>query len=125
MKLNDQDKASNVLQWPHTQSPWDGNLKNELALWGYSEEEKPGRCDFEYHEFTTPFEALNIDPSSVAEGGGNTCYKFRHYNGPTVEKNSDGKLPDKYIQKYKVDCKEYRVSKIWPYVCLRVTDICS
>jgi hypothetical protein len=123
MKLTDQDEASKVLQWPHVQSPWDGDLKNELALWGYSEEERPDRCDFEYNEFTTPFEALNIDPSSVAEGGGNTCYKFRHYNGPTVEKTPDGKLPDKYIQKYKVDGKEYRVSAICACVFLRVADM--
>jgi hypothetical protein len=112
MKLNDQDEASKVLQWPHTQSSWDGDLKNELETWGYSEEEMPDRCDFEYNEFSTPFEALNIDPSSVQEGGRNTCYKFRHYNGAKVERNQDGSLPDKYIQKYKVDGKTYRVSTI-------------
>jgi hypothetical protein len=109
MKLTDQDEASKLLQWPHIQSPWDGDLKKELETWGYSEEEKPDRCDFEYNEFSSPFEALKIDPSSVQEGGRNTCYKFRHYNGAKVEKNEDGSLPDKYIQKYKVDGKTYRV----------------
>jgi hypothetical protein len=112
MKLTDQDEASKVLQWPYTESPWDSDLKKQLETWGYSEEERPDTCDFEYKQFDRAFEALGIDTSAVVEGGRNTCYKFRHYNGPKVERNEDGKLPDKYIQRYKVDEKTYRVSRI-------------
>jgi hypothetical protein len=112
MKLTDQDETSKMLQWPYTESPWDGDLKTQLETWGYSEEEKPDTCDFEYAQFDRAFEALGIDTSAVQEGGRNTCYRFRHYNGPKVERNEDGKLPDKYIQKYKVDGKTYRVSRV-------------
>jgi hypothetical protein len=111
MKLTSQDDASKVLQWPYTESPWDGDLKKELETWGYSEEEKSDTCDFEYAQFERAFEALGIDTNAVQEGGRNHCYKFRHYNGPKVERNEDGTLPDKYNQKYKVDGKTYRVSK--------------
>ena len=46
-----EDNSNAMLQWPYTQSPWDGDLKPELRKWGYlnddkAHEQEDSRCNF-------------------------------------------------------------------------------
>lgn len=114
MMMNDQEAAT-MLQWPYTQSPWDGDLKSELRKWGYKEtnnEDKDidAQCDFEkIHEVGEAFKDIKVDPRPAGQGGPNHCFYVEHMNGPTVIRDEDGELPFEEDQYYPVDGKNYRV----------------
>lgn len=119
MMLNDQEAAT-LLQWPYTQSTWDGDLKPELKKWGYKEVNNEmnkqemdvdGQCDFDRtHEIGDAFKAINVDPRPAGKGGPNHCFYVEHMNGPTILPDEDGNIP-KYEedQYYEADGKRYRV----------------
>lgn len=114
MMMNDQDAAT-MLQWPYTQSPWDGDLRDELKKWGYKDDfegdvEIDKQCDFDKtQEMADAFEELGVDPRSALGGGPNDCYYVQHNDGPVVYRDEDGELPDHDEQYYNVDGKELRV----------------
>jgi hypothetical protein len=124
--LLDEEDSSEMLKWPYTQSPWDGELVAELAEWGYSERKyTDSECDFSNHYFFgKALEELNIDPKPADLGGPTQCFHLRHYNGPTVERDQDGDLPPIREQTYKVNQKTYRVSSIYIHFWSSVTDAC-
>ena len=87
----DEKQARSVLQWPHVQSVWDGDLKEELKIWGYREDNEGGRldrqCDFEEGQLIADaFQVLKIDTRSAGMGGPNRCYHFAHRDGPAVHR---------------------------------------
>lgn len=116
----DENQARSMLKWPHVQSDWDGDMKEELKNWGYTEDDEDGnldrQCDFAgYHHMTTAFQNLRIDTRSTGMGGPNRCYHFAHRDGPTVLRRPDGSLPDIADQYYEVEKKKYRIScpRLW------------
>jgi hypothetical protein len=118
MMLNDQEAAT-TLQWPYTQSPWDGDLKAELKKWGYKEINSEmntrdmdidGQCAFDVtHELGDAFQAINVDPRPAGKGGPNHCFYVEHMNGPTVIPDQDGTIPFEDEQYYEANGKKYRV----------------
>lgn len=117
MTLGELDAAW-ALGWPYLQSPWDGDLKAELRMWGWLDSDEGHKnadyfCNFE-EEMSNMFQGLSIDGRSAEMGGPNHCFYLEHKNGPTVRKNIDGSLPAEVDQKYDVNGKEYRVSSTGP-----------
>lgn len=113
MTLGELDAAW-TLGWPYLQSPWDGDLKHELNMWGWLDSDENHKnadyfCNFE-EEMGNMFKGLNVNGKSAEMGGPNHCFYLEHKNGPTVKKNSDGSLPAEVDQKYDAEGKEYRVS---------------
>lgn len=112
-----EEKQRNILQWPYIQSPWDGDLHQELETWGYKDNAQLHKnadifCDFSgtFHELGTGFNAMGIDPKSAEFGGPNTCFHVEHQNGPAVKKRKeDGTMPEPKDQRYHVGDREYRV----------------
>lgn len=114
MTLGELDAAW-ALGWPYLQSPWDGDLKDEMEKWGWLDTDKNHKnadyfCNFE-EDMSNMCKALNIDGRSAEMGGPNHCFFVEHKNGPTVKKNEDGSLPAEVDQKYDAEGKEYRVSR--------------
>lgn len=111
----DEEESSRMLQWPYTQSPWDGDLKNELRLWGYRDdpeihEQSDAYCDFDnWHQSKRAFEAMGVDWRSAGQGGPNHCFFLQHKDGPAVILNEEQMLPDEADQRYEVDGKAYKV----------------
>lgn len=112
----DEMEARALLSWPYVQSPWDGDLREELRTWGYQDDEETHQqadfmCDFKImHGMEHTFEQMHIDPRSVGDGGPNRCYELRHQDGPAVLRLEDGELPFIRDQVYMVDGRTYRVS---------------
>lgn len=117
MMMNDQD-AANLLAWPYIQSPWDGDLRNELRKWGYKDDFEgsnaiDNQCDFKkQHEMTDTFKEIGVDTRSAGQGGPNHCFYVTHNDGPIVHRNEDGELPYHDEQYYPVDGKDYRVCQL-------------
>lgn len=113
MTLGELDAAW-ALGWPYLQSPWDGELKDELKKWGWLDTDENHKnadyfCNFE-EEMGNMFKGLSIDGRSAQMGGPNHCFYIEHKNSPTVKRNADGSLPAEIDQRYDVEGKEYRVS---------------
>ncbi|KAF1919171.1 hypothetical protein BDU57DRAFT_443135 [Ampelomyces quisqualis] len=84
--LLDEAETSQFLQWPYAESPWDGDLRDALGKWGYSQEEYADKdCDFkEKYHFGTALEALGIDSKPADQGGSNHCFYLQHNDGPSL-----------------------------------------
>lgn len=113
----DEDDARKLLAWPHVQSEWDGDLKEELKKWGYSESDQvaggivDNDCNFSVaYTLSSAFKELNIDTRPAGMGGPNRCYQFKHRDGPAVLRGPGGTLPPATEQYYEADGKKYRVS---------------
>lgn len=93
-------------------SPWEGSLRAERTLWGYTETPDPD-CDFEgeYYDISRAYKALNVLPESEDESeseGSNQCFRVFHYDPEKVDENGgDVAIQD---QTYKVNDRVYRVS---------------
>ncbi|KAF1915787.1 hypothetical protein BDU57DRAFT_450258 [Ampelomyces quisqualis] len=114
MTLDREDAARHVTP---LDSPWDGDLVEEMKTWGYKdmtdEDDVEEHCDFLLgHYLEHAFEALGISTKPAKDGGPNKCYKMVHRDGPAVLKTPppDERLPDVEKQKYVVNGKEYRVT---------------
>lgn len=85
-------------------SPFDGDLRDALHHWGYTETPVQGYlCDFDTtHHLETAFRALGVDPRSERRGGPNRCFHVEH-------QYTDHALPVRE-QLYWVDDERYRVS---------------
>ena len=82
---------------------WEGTLKAERKLWGYTDSPIPD-CDFEgdYYDIKRAYEALNIlDENS-------DCFRVFHYDPEKVDE--DGQDIEMKDQTYKVGDKVFRVS---------------
>ncbi|KAF1932409.1 uncharacterized protein M421DRAFT_403266 [Didymella exigua CBS 183.55] len=125
MTLGELDAAW-TLGWPYLQSPWDGDLKNELRTWGWLDTDENHKnadyfCNFE-EEMGNMFKGLKVNGKSAEMGGPNHCFYIEHKNGPTVKTNSDGSLPAEAEQKYDADNKEYRVTGAYSRVGINRQD---
>jgi len=114
----DEEESNTMLQWPYTQSPWDGDLKPELRKWGWLDNEEDNTniddsCDFdEKLKMKNTFDALGVDTRPAGKGGPNHCFRLQHSNGPTVIRDKNGKMPYLSSQRYEADGKTYRVSNL-------------
>lgn len=98
-------------------APFDSTLEQELARWGYREQNDiaAASCWFDLylpHELA----ALNIDPRGSDEGGPNECFMFQHYD--LDAKNDNGQPIPITEQTYTVDGKTYRVGSAMTCPCL-------
>lgn len=97
--ITDADKARRFIT--PVISLWYGPLLNEFRAWGYNDisHEKNHACRF--HPYLgSAFAALGIDTKSAGEGGPNRCFAIEHRNGPTVIKDSFGRVPPPWQQFY-------------------------
>ncbi|KAI4936586.1 hypothetical protein J4E85_001916 [Alternaria conjuncta] len=110
-------EAAKVYQQMET--PWDGTLERELALWGYSEPDYPEVEDSdencvmgkENHGLQDMLKELHADDRDSRDGGDNICHTIQHQDGPTLEKDENGEVPeDPKEQYYKVEGRRYRVT---------------
>lgn len=114
-----EDGSSDLLSWPYTQSPFDGDLKAELRTWGYLDDDtihgqSDAQCDFDsWHHVKRAFAALGVDTRSKSMGGENHCFFVRHADGPAVIKAQDGTLGPPEEQRYIVHGKTYRITNAY------------
>jgi hypothetical protein len=113
----DEHESTMMLEWPYTQSPWDGDLKLELRKWGYLDDDYfhaqvDDSCDFTKYYMKSAFDALGIDPRSALQGGPNHCFELQHGYGPAVILDEDGGIPPLPEQRYEVDGKMYKVRRV-------------
>jgi hypothetical protein len=105
-----------MLEWPYTQSPWDGDMEDDLERWGYDldshdidESDELFQCQAKVRGFSTwnrLVQELRINPSYEK----NQCIFIRHPDGPAVHEDEDGDIPtEPRKQHYTVDGKDYRV----------------
>ncbi|KAH7388645.1 hypothetical protein BKA66DRAFT_511037 [Pyrenochaeta sp. MPI-SDFR-AT-0127] len=113
---------------PSVASPWNGDLKNEMALWGWHEAEsfeKDYECDFERRKLEVAFKGLGLNARAKYEwddekdvykpgDGHNDCISVIHYNEndyedpkPEDHKDKEPEMKNIVKQKYKVKDKEY------------------
>ncbi|KAJ8106913.1 hypothetical protein OPT61_g9226 [Boeremia exigua] len=127
MRLDDEEAAT-TLDWPYTQSPWDGDLRDELEKWGYKDdfeddEEIDKQCDFDKtHEMADAFKDLGVDPRSKGQGGSNQCFYVEHMNGPTVFRGIDGETPFPEDQNYRADDKILKVTQAYLKIGINAAD---
>ncbi|KAI4938950.1 uncharacterized protein J4E92_000231 [Alternaria infectoria] len=124
----DEEESNTMLQWPYTQSPWDGDLKPELRKWGWLDNEEDNTniddsCDFdEKLKMKNTFDALGVDTRPAGKGGPNHCFRLQHSNGPTVIRDKNGKMPYLSSQRYEADGKTYRVTDAYSTVGINRND---
>ncbi|OAL48528.1 hypothetical protein IQ07DRAFT_655006 [Pyrenochaeta sp. DS3sAY3a] len=98
------------------QSPFDGDLREELKTWGYMDNEDLSNqikndCDFdENHHIKQAFDELGLDTKAAKDGGPNQCYRVDHHSGPNIKLNEDGTLPPETHQFYEVCGKQYQAT---------------
>jgi hypothetical protein len=104
------------------QSPHEGDLKDILAKWGYSDYDDDAKkkrtidmdCDFERtHSLKRAFDALGIRTGSAGKARPNQCFQIDRKDGPKILRDKENKLPSIGNQQY-IDesCgKVYRVSQ--------------
>ncbi|KAF1363730.1 hypothetical protein EJ07DRAFT_102527 [Lizonia empirigonia] len=124
----DELEARALLSWPYVQSPWDGDLREELRKWGYQDDEETHQqadlmCDFRIvHSMEHSFEQLHIDPRSAGQGGPNRCFELRHQDGPAVLRLDDGSLPLVRDQVYVAEGRNYRSTGAYAIVGINAKD---
>ncbi|KAH7091636.1 hypothetical protein FB567DRAFT_436058 [Paraphoma chrysanthemicola] len=110
---SDSTKAATFLQ--PVNSPWDGDLINELEKWGYSDnsefiEEDDCNFDSEDQPLGRAFDELDIDPEPSERDGPNHCFELIHADGPKVKRLPNNQMPKPVDQRYEVDGNEYRIT---------------
>lgn len=98
-------------------SPWDGDLRDSFAKWGYCEipNQRNDLCDFgpEQHNIARAFRDLGIETGSKGDGGPNECFHIEHKYGPTVEMDKEGKWLEVKEQSYRADGRKLRVRRLY------------
>ncbi|KAL5387306.1 hypothetical protein DPSP01_003530 [Paraphaeosphaeria sporulosa] len=123
-----EDEAAKVMNLPHAQSEWSGDLKGEyltgslvelhktdsdaaeLKTWAYTEAYASYlNCDLKgYWAVESACNALGLDTRAKAMGGANICYNFNHWDAN--KKDENGNIVPKARQTYQVNNKEYRAT---------------
>lgn len=92
-----------------TSSAWDGELRSELALWGYIETERDQMCDFDqFWHLAWPFDVYGLDARPKSRGGPNICHSAVH--GNPWKRKLDGSFWPMGEQTYAVAGKTYRAT---------------
>ncbi|KAG9204157.1 hypothetical protein G6514_001795 [Epicoccum nigrum] len=119
-------EAALALNWPHLQSPWNGDIKAELKTWGWLDSDENHNnadtfCNFG-KDMGNLLQGLKVDGRSAQMGGPNHCFFLEHRNGSTVKRNPDGSLPAEVDQKYDAEGREYRVTGAYSRVGINRKD---
>lgn len=111
-----EEEASKELGWPYVQSPFDGDMRKDLELWGYLDtdelhRDRDGACNFEErHKLGHVFTELKSDPRSAGEGGPNHCFYVQHSDSPAMLRDQNNEMPHNVRdQRYRVGATEYKV----------------
>jgi hypothetical protein len=111
-----EEEASRQLGWPYVQSPLDGDMKQDLATWGYLDtdelhQSRDAACNFkETHKLGNVFTELDTDPRSAGEGGPNHCFYVQHSDSPAMLRDQNNEIPrNARDQRYRVGPTEYKV----------------
>ncbi|KAG9387779.1 Vacuolar amino acid transporter protein 1 [Pyrenophora tritici-repentis] len=119
MKASDTEAATLYGLGTTAESPFDGDLIDELREWGYNDDndalakQADPECNFDSrdgHMLAKAFRELKIGTKSKNKGGPNQCFLIEHFDGPAVKKGDGGQLPAKTDQRYDVCGKEYKVT---------------
>ncbi|KAI8934288.1 hypothetical protein NX059_009028 [Plenodomus lindquistii] len=98
------------------QSPFDGDLREELKMWGYNDNDELSKkidkdCDMDaYHHIKVAFDELGLDTRAKKDGGPNVGFRIDHQDGPAIKRKDDGRLPGDANQYYDVCGKQYRAT---------------
>ncbi|KAI8936195.1 hypothetical protein NX059_006626 [Plenodomus lindquistii] len=105
---------------PSAASRWTGDLKSELATWGwhYNDWDRGYECDYARQGLAIAFAGmgLNAFPAINDEGdpagGNNECISITHYDeNDVIDPNDEwGQMKDVKDQHYTVDGKQYTVN---------------
>lgn len=120
-----EEEASRQLGWPYVQSPFEGDMKQDLATWGYLDtdelhQSRDAACKFkETHKLGNVFTELNTDPRSAGEGGPNHCFYVQHSDSPAMLRDQNNEIPrNARDQRYRVGPTEYKVRDSLQAQCL-------
>lgn len=89
-------------------SPWDGEMREELAEWGYKDNFKDPDL-FDFSGIAPYLATLGIPITNSLHGGPNHCVSYSHCNSDIV-RDENGDLPPLNEQYYTKDGRKYRVS---------------
>ncbi|KAH7079666.1 hypothetical protein FB567DRAFT_501906 [Paraphoma chrysanthemicola] len=93
-------------------SPWDGDLRAEMAKWGYMEHSRHQLCDFDlFWHMGGIFTFYGMDARPVFRGGPNKCFDVHH--GNPFLKDDQGRQVPVIDQTYTVDKKVYRATNAY------------
>ena len=90
-------------------SQWDGDMKHELAAWGYKEDTSNPDTECEIGAIQPMLDALGISKINSLHGGPNHCFSVEHGDSDIVEKDPNGRLPPREDQYYTTNGRRYRV----------------
>lgn len=116
--LMDDNEVRRELGWGVIQSPWDGDMRQDLEAWGYDDSHQ-GHQDHDYDcNFTNKgryklehvSRDLSTDPRSAGQGGPNHRFYVQHKEGPAMLRDKNSYLPlNSWDQRYRVGPNEYIV----------------
>jgi hypothetical protein len=111
MKADDRAAAALYGLGETAESPYDGDLRDTLASWGYNDNTEAMQklhdkdCDMENgNKVKKCFDELGLGTKSKAQGGPNECFQLEHYDSPAVILKEDGSRPSEEKQTYKAPC---------------------
>jgi len=91
-------------------SHWDGDMRHDLATWGYKEGTSSPDNDFPLDGVKPMLDAIGISTQISLYGGPNYCFSLTHCNSDIVERDPHGNLLPLSSQQYTVNGRKYRVS---------------
>jgi hypothetical protein len=91
-------------------SPWDGDMRHELAMWGYKEDVSDPESECEIGAIQPMLDAIGVSKDSSVHGGPNHCFSVEHGDSDIVEKDPNGQLPPRENQHYNANGRRYRVN---------------
>ncbi|KAI4949426.1 hypothetical protein J4E91_005165, partial [Alternaria rosae] len=91
-------------------SPWNGEMRNELATWGWNDwvADPDTECNADF--LKTVLQNLGTTTGSHLYGGPNYCFSVKHCDSDAIERDEHGNLPPKNDQYYDVNGRLYRAT---------------
>ena len=91
-------------------SPWDGEMRHELAEWGWKDgvSDPDTECNVDF--LKTILGYLRTTTGSHLYGGPNYCFSVKHCDSDAILKDENGNMPPRNDQYYDYNGRLYRVS---------------
>jgi hypothetical protein len=103
-------------------SQWDGDMKHELATWGYKEDVSDPDGECEIGALQPMLDELKLSKVNNLHGGPNHCFSVFHADSDIVEKDPQGRITPRKKQYYTANGRKYRVSLFLKFFCCLSTD---
>ncbi|CAN9224458.1 unnamed protein product [Alternaria sp. RS040] len=99
-------------------SPWDGDMKHELATWGYKEDVSDPDGECEIGALQPMLDELKLSKVNNLHGGPNHCFSVFHADSDIVEKDPQGRMPPRKKQYYTANGRRYRVTTAYATIII-------